>query len=86
MNELGEEVASKLRVRLADLMAVDTIDTFLSIHSLEPDDADRVNVVLSEEIDLIFAANHNINPTDESGRIIWSKVTRIKIVSIGKGH
>jgi proteic killer suppression protein len=80
----GEQVAHKLRDRIADLRAA------LNVYDLPFGKPIALNngfkkhcqVKINTKYCLIFSSNHHQKPLDENGNIDWSKVKRIKILNI----
>ncbi len=81
---LGANVAGTLRDRLADLEAATSVSDILigKPRALQCGADEFMVVDLCDGYSLVFAANHNIKPTGENGRILWPQVTRIKILQI----
>jgi toxin HigB-1 len=82
--DLGEKAAKKLKARLADFRVVENVSELVVG---KPCELDGVNdgkfvVHLCDGFRIIFCANHNSNPLQKSGRLDWSKVTRIKILEV----
>ena len=81
----GEEVAHKLKSRLADISAIKTLDDLI-IGNLRKSE----NKLLTYEIDLTenyiieFKVGHVTTPVNNNGVIDKSKVSRIKILDIRK--
>ena len=85
---LGAQGAKKLRVRLAELMAVGRVSELFSgrPHPLRGDRAGQFAVDLDGGRRLVFEpANHPL-PTDADGALAWGQVTAIRIVYIGDYH
>lgn len=81
---LGPNVAQRLKHRLADMQAAQIVKELVAGKPFELDGTRRgqISVDLGDRYRIIFCANHNANPTTESGSVDWSKVTRIKIINI----
>lgn len=86
--ELGVEVASTLRHRLADLCAVRTLKDLIVGRPRVLDDMDgQVMVIdLYDGYQLVFCANHVNNPRTGSGKVDWVRVSRIKILRIERNY
>jgi hypothetical protein len=82
---LGTKVAEKLKRRLADLRAATHVADLVAGH---PNDTNgrhrRISIDLCEGYQLILGPNHTSTPVDASGRVDWSKVSRIKLFAIRK--
>jgi proteic killer suppression protein len=83
--ELGPEVSEKLRRRLADIRAAVSVNDLIAGRPYELDGARqrRIAVRLGEKQRLVFGANHAVPPKLESGKMDWSKVSRVKVLQIG---
>lgn len=82
--ELGNAASTALRRCLADLRAVETVDEFLKMGlGLENRDQESKNLQfpLSDGLCLCCKANHHEIPMSGK-RVDWTKVTRLKVVSI----
>ena len=85
-NKLGDETAGILKRRLADIRSAKTISDLIAGRPRELDDGTGQMVIdLYPSYRLVFCANHPSNPVVDSGNIDWSRVSRVKIVSI-EGH
>jgi proteic killer suppression protein len=82
---LGPTIAQKLRRRLSDLRAARNVKDLVAGRPRELAGGRRgcVGVQLSSESRLVFCANHTVLPVLETGDVDWSKVSRVKILSIG---
>lgn len=87
-HELGPEVAETLKHRLSDLRAATSIKDLLvgRPHILDGTDHQHMAIDLCEEYQMVISANHPKNPFTESGKLDWPRVSRIKILQIGKNH
>ncbi len=79
--KLGVDVANELRRRVADLRAATSVRDLL-IGAPRETEEDQIALDLGPSFQLTFCANHNTVPKIESGAIYWSKVSRIKILSV----
>lgn len=84
--ELGEETAEKFIRRLADLRAAICINDLVAGNprELNHSSEQQFAINISDDLNIIFCANHNTNPLLKCSKIDWSKVTRIKILKIGE--
>jgi hypothetical protein len=82
--DLGGRVAQKLRRRLADLRAATSVNDLVAGRPRELEGAPHRNLAvnLSESSRIVFCANHNTIPLLPSGRVDWSRVSRVKILRI----
>ena len=87
-NDLGPEVAEKLKARLEDLHATASVKDLVVGRPRQLGDVhdQRMVVDLTEGYGIVFSANHVANPTLDSGDVDWSRVRRIKIMEIEPGH
>lgn len=85
---LGNDAAEKLKHRLADLRAVNSVTELIMGNPRQVDhsDYDQYKVSISDDIFIYFKANHNSNPLLPNKDVDWTKVSRIKIVKIGSDH
>jgi hypothetical protein len=84
MRDLGEKVARRLKARLADFRAIDYVS---EIPAGRPEEITGsasavISVELCDGFRIAFGANHNPPSVREGGGMDWSKVSRIKILSI----
>lgn len=81
---LGPEVASQLRARLADLLAADSpLDLLAGQPEFVDGDPPAVHIRLSDEAALTVMSNHQRGPTRHPAPTDWSRIRRIRVVSIG---
>lgn len=78
--ELGEEIADKLKSRMADLRAASSVVDLVAGRPRETNG--NFVIDLTDGVSIIFSANHNTNPLLKNGKVDWSKVRRIKIEEI----
>jgi len=79
--KLGVDVANELRRRVADLRAATSVLDLL-IGAPRETREDQIALDVGPSFQLTFCANHNTVPKIESGSVDWSKVSRVKILSI----
>jgi len=84
----GQEVAYKLKSRLADLIAADNVMDLPvgNIFMYNNGDAYKCKIDLSGGYKIIFCQNHVKVPLDDNGETNWSKVSRIKILQISRNE
>src|SRR5687767_5634699 len=80
---LARDVARLLRTYVADLRAANAMTDFISLYS-PTIDADRFSVPLSKSQGLLGCQGHIHSPLLD-GAVDWSKVYRVRILSIGGG-
>jgi hypothetical protein len=80
--ELGAKVAEALKRRLSDFRSVDTFDELPFAKPKKS--SNSVTFGLPDDWQLVVTGGHGDNPRLASGKIDWSKVTRIKIMRIEK--
>lgn len=90
VRKLGKASAEKLRLRLDDLEAAASLATMASLggrcHELKGDLRGCLAVELAGGERLVFEPAHDPIPTKDDGGLDWSKVTCIRIVSVGNYH
>ena len=85
--EFGQEIANRLRTRLADLAAAPSVGELP--HGLPA--AIRLNGMeawalrVSEALRIAFVVNHAKHQGGVVGRIEWEKVRRVKLIDISDG-
>jgi hypothetical protein len=80
--ELGAKVADALRRRLSDFQSIDSFDELPFAKPKK--NSNRITFDLSDDWQLIVTGGHGDNPKLASGKIDWTKVTRLKIARIEK--
>lgn len=90
VRRLGRPSAEKLRVRLDDLEAAAALLVMASVggrcHELKGDLRGRLALDLANGERLVFEPVHEPIPVKGDGGLDWSKVTCIRIVSVGNYH
>lgn len=81
----GEQIADKLKRRLADLRAVADVTELVAGNPAEIGE-NKYKLDLGDHYHLIFVSNHIRIPVLNEDKIDWTKVKRIKILSIEKKH
>lgn len=86
--KLGQEMARKLRARLADLLAASSVAELSAgrPHPLTGDRAGEFALDLVHPQRLVFEAAHDPVPQAKDGGTDWSRVTRVCIIWIGDYH
>ncbi|MFM8474511.1 MAG: type II toxin-antitoxin system RelE/ParE family toxin [Planctomycetaceae bacterium] len=87
----GPECAQKIRLRLAELEAAESLDVLRSLpqcrcHQLKADYTGCLAVDLQHPLRLIFRPDHDPLPLDPAGGLIWASVTRVRILDIVDYH
>ncbi len=85
--EFGIEVARELRARLADIREASTVLELLAGQPQEIADGRHrcYEIRLPEGYRMVICANHDPLPLQEdTGRVDWSRVSRVKITRIEK--
>ena len=88
VTQLGGVCAQKLRARLADLIAAETVAQ-LSIgrpHRLTGDRLGQIAVNLHDGKRLVFEAADEPVPKTQDGAVDWNVVSSIRIVFLGDYH
>ena len=83
---MGTEVAEVLKRRLADIRAATSYGDLIAgkPRLLNIGDLRILNVDLGEDYHLILEANHPQNPLTETGKLDWTRVSRVKVTHIGR--
>ena len=86
--EFGEQIAEILKRRLADLRAAPCANDVVvgQPRVINGNPHSKICITLHDNCSIIISANHNDMPILEAGNVDWTKVTRIKINSIGREH
>ena len=86
--KLGAQGAKKLRRRLADMRAAQTVTDLIAgrPHPLKGDRARQFAVDLDGARRLVFTAANDPPPTQDDGSVDWRQVTAVTIVFIGDYH
>lgn len=86
----GDKRAGRIRRRLDDLAAADTLDDMRYLpgrcHELSGDRAGQLALDLDHPYRLIFAPAHNPLPLKEDGGLDWTAITAIEILEIEDYH
>jgi hypothetical protein len=80
--ELGAKVADALKRRLSDFRSIDTFDELPFAKTKKS--SNNITFDLPDDWQLVVTGGHGDNPKLTSGKIDWTKVTRLKIVRIEK--
>lgn len=85
--DLGDELASALRRRLADMRAASCVRDLVTgrPRGLRSGRAGYMAVDLCNGYQLVFCVNHSAIPM-QAGSIDWSRVKRIRIIGIESNH
>jgi len=86
--ELGREVATMLKRRLADLLAAETIEDLVvgNPRQVIENEHSSIQITLSDGYCLVLGANHAKTMIDNIGQPDWSNVRRVKVLRIGICH
>jgi hypothetical protein len=83
-SQVGENVAAALRVRIADLRAIDSIDDLLVGRAApKGESSDVLEVELVAGVVMTFVPNHNRPRVTDAGAVDWTRVRRIRLTRIG---
>jgi len=84
----GLKAAARLRERLADIRAAESVTELVAGRPREIQGGRHRHyaVDLANGYRMVFCANHVRIPVDETYRVDWSRVTRVKILKIEVGH
>lgn len=91
LKSLGEPMARKLKQRLAELKAAETLVDIPKgppprCHELSADRQGQLSVDLVHPQRLIFVPDHDPLPLKEDGGLDWNHVTRVVILEIVDTH
>lgn len=86
--KFGRDCSRKLKTRLADLCAADTVADLTAgrPHVLKGDRAGQFALDLHGGIRLVFEPADSPTPTRADGSTAWELVTRVRILFIGDYH
>lgn len=83
LKALGAQVARHLRARLADIDAAEHVAELVAGQPREHGQRSGVlRIDLCDGVFLRLAVNHVPVPRDQQGMVRWSKVSRLKLLSI----
>jgi toxin HigB-1 len=80
--ELGSDIAGKLRIRLADLQAAQSVRDLVAGCPTELKEERQIAIQICRGYRIVFCANHNKIPLLSCGTTDWSAVTRIRLLEI----
>jgi len=84
-SELGVDLASILKRRLADLRAAANVTDLVAGNPRPaPQSKKELMLDLADGFAVFLTANHAANPRRRSGDIDWSKVSRVRLLRIEK--
>ena len=88
MKKFGVPCAKKLRTRLADLQAAESLADITAgrPHPLERDRLGQFAIDLHGACRLVFESADEPVPKKDDGTIAWPDVTKVRIVFIGDYH
>lgn len=82
--QLGSAAAEVLKHRLADLDAATSPTDLIAGNPRLGPDPQAMTIDLCGGYKIVFSPNHPNNPTRRSGEVAWNKVSRIRILRIGR--
>jgi proteic killer suppression protein len=86
----GARMAKAVQRRLADLDAAESLEVMRLLpgrcHELTANFSGHLALDLEHPDRLVFKPTNQPLPVDGSGRLDWSKVTKVEIVGIGDYH
>ena len=87
-NKLGQVCARKLRSRLSDLQAAESVQELTAgrPHPLKGDRHGQFALNLQGGVRLVFEPANDPVPFNQNGSISWAKVSKVCIVFIGDYH
>ena len=89
--EWGTNVAKKLRLRLAEMEAAETLEDLRRLpqarcHEYTGSGKGRFSVDLADPYRLIFEPDHDPLPLKEDGGLHWTQVTRVRVLGVHDPH
>jgi glycerol-3-phosphate cytidylyltransferase-like family protein len=86
IEQYGVEVSTKLKARLSDFRAFKYVSELVAgdPQEIKSNPHSVYKVDLCDGYRIIFCSNHVELPSSNAGEIMWSKVSRIKILKIDK--
>jgi toxin HigB-1 len=88
--EYGKTRANKIKIRLSQLQASDTLEDTRNLagnwHELKQDRKGYWACDLDQPYRLIFRPHENPIPVDSNGKYIWSKIKGVEIIEIKDYH
>ncbi|MFG0249796.1 MAG: type II toxin-antitoxin system RelE/ParE family toxin [Phycisphaeraceae bacterium JB051] len=89
--EWGDKLASKLKQRLMELSAAETLEQISRLpparcHELKENYKGKLAVTLKEQYRLIFEVGNDPRPCLEDGGLDWEKVTEVVILEVVDYH
>ena len=86
----GPELAKKLKRRLADLEAANTLEEVRNLpgrcHELREDRKGQLAMDLVHPLRLLFRPNHDPVPAKPDGGLDWQQVTGIEVLEVCDYH
>lgn len=84
--ELGVEATRVLLLRLADIRAATSIcDLPVGRPIVQGNSSELLEFDLGQNLVMVWTVNHVKWPVNETGKVDWSSVTRIRLLRIGGG-
>jgi plasmid maintenance system killer protein len=85
--EWGDQMAKKLKRRLADLEAAVCLEDMRALpgrfHQLKGDRSGEFAAALSGQYRLIFRPDHDPVPTMKDGGVDWAQITALVVIDVG---
>jgi hypothetical protein len=82
-DELGVPVAARLKARLADIRAAESVADLVLDVTLT-DEPPTVTLGLSGVYLILCRTNHHEQPRNADGSVAWERVSRLQVIQIGK--
>ena len=88
IRHLGPANATKLRNRLDDIEAADSVIHLIAgnPHPLKRERKGQLSISLAGGMRLIIKPNHNAGPEIDDGSVDWAAVTSVTVCFIGDYH
>ena len=88
LREMGPNISETLKHRLADIRAASSIADLVvgNARFWGDGEAQRCVIDLIDGCHITCKANHPDNPLTDSETLDWERISRLKIVEIGRGN
>jgi len=80
--ELGEVAAERLKRRLADLRAAESVHDLVASPPTQFDDPREISLPIASGFRLVLRSNHLETPMLGSHSVDWSAVERVKVMRV----
>ena len=84
--QLSNEDARALKTIIADMRALPVASLLEALAEVSFSSEGKLDLMISDNLSLTAFASHLENPCNTDGSVNWSRVSRIKVHSIGKNE